>query len=61
VQILALATCPTSPQIRLTPHKVGPILGAEGTRPCLLSLVERKTGYLVLGKLRARTTAEVNR
>jgi IS30 family transposase len=37
------------------------ILGTEGTRPCLLSLVERKTGYLVLGKLRARTTAEVNR
>ncbi len=30
-------------------------------RPCLLSLVERKTGYVVLGKLRARTTAEVNR
>jgi IS30 family transposase len=37
------------------------ILGSEGSRPCLLSLVERKTGYLVLGKLRARTTAEVNR
>ena len=37
------------------------ILGAEGTRPCLLSLVERKTGYLVLGKVRARTAAEVNR
>jgi IS30 family transposase len=30
-------------------------------RPCVLSLVERKTGYLVLGKLEARTTAEVNR
>jgi IS30 family transposase len=30
-------------------------------RPCVLSLVERKTGYLVLGKLAARTTAEVNR
>ncbi len=30
-------------------------------RPCLLSLVERKTGYVVLGKLHARTTAEVNR
>jgi len=37
------------------------ILGAEGNRHCLLSLVERKTGYLVLGKLTARTTAEVNR
>ena len=30
-------------------------------RPCLLSMVERKTGYVVLGKLKARTTAEVNR
>jgi IS30 family transposase len=29
-------------------------------RPCVLSLVERKTGYVVLGKLRARTTEEVN-
>jgi IS30 family transposase len=29
--------------------------------PCILSLVERKTGYVVIGKLRARTTAEVNR
>ena len=29
-------------------------------RPCLLSLVERTTGYVVLGKLNARTTAEVN-
>jgi transposase, IS30 family len=37
------------------------ILGAEGNRHCLLSMVERKTGYLVLGKLIARTTAEVNR
>ena len=37
------------------------ILGPEGQRPCLLSLVERKTGYLVLGKLAARTTMEVNR
>ena len=30
-------------------------------RACILSLVERKTGYVVLGQLRARTTAEVNR
>jgi len=35
------------------------VLG-EG-RPCVLSIVERKTGYLALGKLRARTTAEVSR
>lgn len=30
-------------------------------RPCILSMVERKTGFLVLGKLHARTTSEVNR
>ena len=30
-------------------------------RPCVLSLVERKTGYLVLGRLRARTSGEVTR
>jgi len=29
-------------------------------RPCILSLVERKTGYVVIGKLRARTTDAVN-
>jgi transposase, IS30 family len=37
------------------------LLGALSDSHCLLSLVERKTGYLVLGKLRARTTAAVNR
>jgi IS30 family transposase len=37
------------------------ILGSTRDSHCLLSLVERKTGYLVLGKLRARTTAEVTR
>lgn len=37
------------------------MLGATSDSHCLLSLVERKTGYLVLGKLRARTTAEVTR
>ena len=30
-------------------------------RPCILSLVERKTGFVVIGQLRARTTAAVNR
>ena len=29
-------------------------------RPCVLSLVERKTGYLVVGKLPRRSTAAVN-
>lgn len=36
------------------------ILGADGTRPCVLSLVERKTGYVLLGQLSARTTAAVH-
>ena len=30
-------------------------------RHCVLSLVERTTGYLVLGKLRAKSTVEVTR
>jgi len=37
------------------------VLGASQAGPCVLSLVERKTGYLVLGQLRQRTTAAVNR
>src|SRR3989441_566890 len=37
------------------------MLGAGQAGPCVLSLVERKTGYLVLGKLQQRTSAEVNR
>ena len=36
------------------------MLGAGQAGPCVLSLVERKTGYLVLGKLRQRTSAHVN-
>ncbi len=36
------------------------MLGAGQAGACVLSLVERKTGYLVLGKLRQRTAAEVN-
>jgi IS30 family transposase len=30
-------------------------------QPCVLSMVERKTGFLLLGQLHARTTEEVNR
>jgi len=36
------------------------ILGASQAGPCVLSLVERKTGYLVLGQLRQRASAAVN-
>ena len=28
---------------------------------CILTLVERKTGYVLIGKLKARTAAEANR
>ncbi len=41
--------------------EVDTVLGAGQAGPCVLSLVERKTGYLVLGQLRARTAAWVNR
>jgi IS30 family transposase len=37
------------------------MLGAGQAGPCVLSLVERRTGYLVLGQLGARTTRAVNR
>ena len=36
------------------------MLGAGQAGPCVLSMVERKTGYVLLGKLRQRTSAEVN-
>src|SRR5437879_8486381 len=36
------------------------MLGAGQADPCVLSLVERKTGYLLLGQLRQRTSAAVN-
>jgi len=36
------------------------MLGASQAGPCVLSLVERKSGYLLLGQLRRRTSAAVN-
>jgi transposase, IS30 family len=36
------------------------MLGASQDGPCVLSLVERKTGYLLLGQLRQRLSAAVN-
>ena len=36
------------------------MLGAGQAGACVLSLVERKTGYLLLGQLRQRTSAAVN-
>lgn len=52
------------PSVAETRNQVGhweidTVLGTD--RPCVLTLVERKTGYLLLGQLSARTTAQVNR
>jgi IS30 family transposase len=37
------------------------MLGAGQAGPCVLSMVERKTGYVALGQLRQRTSSHVNR
>ncbi len=39
--------------------EVDTMLGAGQAGPCVLTLVERKTGYVAIGKLHARTTAHV--
>ena len=41
--------------------EIDTMLGAGQAGVCILTLVERKTGYVVIGPLQARTTAEVNR
>jgi IS30 family transposase len=33
----------------------------HGSRDCLVTLVDRKTRFTLIGKLRARTVAEINR
>lgn len=40
--------------------EVDTMLGASQAGPCALTLVERKTGYVLLGKLRIRRAPEVN-
>jgi IS30 family transposase len=45
---------------RIGDWEVDTMLGAGQAGPCVLSLVERKTGYLVLGHLQRRTTAALN-
>ena len=37
------------------------MLGGSQAGPCVLSLVERKTGYVLVGQLARRSTAAVNR
>lgn len=39
--------------------EIDTVLGS--TRPCVVTIVERKIGYLIVGKLRNRTVAELNR
>jgi IS30 family transposase len=41
--------------------RVDTMLGAGQAGPCVLSMVERKPGYVLVGRLCRRTTAEVNR
>jgi IS30 family transposase len=37
------------------------VVGPNGTTHCILTLVERKTRFVIIKKLRSRTAAEVNR
>lgn len=36
-------------------------MGPVSSKPCVLTLVERKTGYIVIGKLANKTSDETNR
>ena len=40
--------------------EIDTVIGA-GDGHCIVTLVERKSGYVLIGKLKARTTAELNR
>ena len=40
-------------------YEVDTVMG-RGSKHCIMTLVDRKTGYLIIRKLRRRTTAEVN-
>lgn len=41
--------------------EIDTVMGRYGTKPCIVTLVERKTGYSMIGKLRARTKDAANR
>jgi len=45
---------------RIGHWEVDTMLGEAQAGPCLLTMVERKTGYVALGKLRIRRAPEVN-
>jgi IS30 family transposase len=44
---------------RIGHWEIDTVMG-KGGRPCILTMVDRKTGYLIIWKLKSRTTAEVN-
>lgn len=44
---------------RIGHFEIDTLLG-RGSKHCVLTMVDRKTGYLIMRKLRERTTAEVN-
>lgn len=44
---------------RIGHWEIDTVLGND--KPCVLTLVERKTGYLLMGKMRSRTVEEANR
>jgi IS30 family transposase len=41
--------------------EIDTVMGKYGTKPCIVTLVERKSGYVLIGKLKARTMEEANR
>lgn len=45
---------------RIGDWEIDTVLGT-GSKHCIVSLVERRTGYLLIGKLQARTTEQTNR
>ena len=56
-----LSERPTAVEKRRQPGhwEIDTVLGSTGA--CVVTLVERQSGYLLVGKMRARTTAELNR
>jgi IS30 family transposase len=41
--------------------EIDTVMGPVSSKPCVLTLVERKTGYIVIGKLANKTSEETNR
>lgn len=58
----ALATRPAGATNRSTlgHWEIDTVLGSSQAGPCIMTLVERRTGFLIIGKLERRATAELN-